>query len=630
MIRIQHASAVTCALLFLGSAVQADPRPAGLNHGKHIGKLPEDVTLKDNSNAKVKLCAAINKLRAIGNAATTPAAGKTKYTNAANELDTMKKEGRIGIECAAEYKGTFAALTKGDRLSTKAGDRMNVDPGTLKDYSEADMAGVLLHELEHCCQPAGMSHARKEVCAYWTQYCFYRDAKAAGDTTVQGWIDSLELCFPGFNAFKATNPASGVYPEDNGGYTEDGKKKKLQGMACFAQEPAVCPTLAFDWDNVGATTTIHVTNRVTGEMTTINTGIDTVHGARGYIDFGGERVLIVAGESSGVGICRRYIDTNADDLVDQASGVTVVPASAGVAPLLDVQYRVVSDAARLYVLAKSGAACAIYRLVDNYADGLPDALGGAFASSSQFPELMSCLSLATEGGDGSAINLAATTRRFDESRAWDYYDYQYAVYADSDDDGDADSSTGLRSARDEVELVPVSTNNVANQQTHVIVNGRPSSSVSVHAFSVASGSFTELLGTGQIATSGEVNITLSRALVDADRLRLTDTSCGITSPDIEVESDFKPMILSGTNETGLAAGGETVTLTGELLPVGTGSKCWFGETEASVVSRSPSVWVVTVPSVSLPTGTFMVVPVKITQSGTDDAIGVGHLYVSSL
>ncbi len=592
----------------------------GIHGGGHIGKTP-------NAAQMVTICNAIDILWRMG---LQPNLRRTqrgaKYRKAARVLHQMKVTGRLAYECGAGYVPALAWCMR-DRRASKRGDRINVTARGLRK-SPASLAGVLFHEYIHACQgysngfprsPQGRNGYRIELCAYWRQYCFLRDAQAAGHD-VSDSINMWRGHYGGQYDFPSLYDADPLtYPDRRNACWRCDRRRRGGRVWRFG---ALSIDTSFSFDASESQPTIRQMRFDVGTEQEIASGLDRVDNILAYQPSARGIVLLVAGEQGSGYAIRRFVDTDGDGNVDASSGATVVGRGVGLGSIGGLAW--IPNVAGDSVFALDVDNHVIYRLNDQSGDGLPDTLGAVYANAEVFPALEDAASLSVHGEYGvTPLVLAAYMQPWSVVTCGYWSGLTYMELSDNDGDGAAGTATDVLSQDEEVRLRPVVTNSVHVGQMTLEVHGSIGCTFDVRAFEAATGSYSDILGSSVSNEAGFATIALNRPLVGSDVIAVFDATNEQGVENMTVSADPEAMVFDASETMGSPSGGTTITLTGESLPTNASATVWFDETEGVVVSRSAASWVVRSPAYVLPEGRIAVASVEIRQHG-EDPIDASH------
>ena len=592
----------------------------GIHGGGHIGKPFDDWQM-------AKVCDAIDILRQLGNSPQLIGTARgAKYRKADRVLHHMKITGRLAYECGAGYLPALAWCMR-DGRSSKRGDRINVTARGLRK-SPASLAGVLFHEYIHTCQgydngfpgsPQGRNGRRIELCAYWRQYCFLRDAQAAG-LDVSDSINMWRGYYGGIYDFPSLYDADPLtYPDKRFRCYRCDRRRRGGYVFRFGAPP---PQTSFTFDASEFQPKIRQARFDDGTHHEFASGLDRIDNVLAYQPAGRGIVLLVAGEQGSGYAIRRFEDADGDGNVDAASGAVVVGRAVGVGSIGGMAWMpgVAGDS----VFALDTRDDVIYRLADANDDGLPDSLGSVYANADVFPELEEASTLMVHGEYGvTSLVLAAYMQPWSVVTCGYWSGLTYIELSDNDGDGAAGTATAVLSQDEEMKLRPAVTGSAHAGQAALEVHGSVGCTFEVRAFASSTGSYSEILGSAVSDAHGFATILLDRALALSDTIAVFDATNEQGIENLAVVADAEPWVKDASETMGMPEGGTTITFTGEDLPTDATAAVWFGDTQGTVVSRASSTWVVRSPAHAIPEGRFAVVPVEIRDS-SGNAIEATH------
>lgn len=360
----------------------------------------------------------------------------------------------------------------------------------------------------------------------------------------------------------------------------------------------------------------------TWESVEIDTGI-SMSGLRLYATTAGNIVILVTGsDGSGNGIVKAYEDTDADGLVEPTAATVVVSAADGLGLISGATWIDGASGRAFYIFDRPNSR--VYRIVDTDSDEVPDDLGSSFATAVQFPELAGLQGLTTTMSAGAEVVTVSSRSQYYRSFGV-VFDHSWVQLADTNGDGTADWSSGLRAFQDTVHFPPSFVDGVFHNKTQLLVHAPKGNTVEVYAQD-SGGAFSEFLGTAVTGSNQRALVILNRQIGMNDVLRPVDTTLDLDGPAVEADNAEARLDHLDVRE-GTEDGGTTVTIYGEALPTTPNAHVWFGDSEATILSQASTQIVVRSNAAPQVAFGYDVVPVRIVCPGQPDATGLEFTFV---
>lgn len=335
------------------------------------------------------------------------------------------------------------------------------------------------------------------------EYCFNCDQLASGtlnaaqQAKIQAEKNKIAVRYPLFPGWKA----QGKIGQPGAGYkplycSSSGSTSTSSPVYIVAADPTTV-TVAIEGSGGSLITS------------TINVGMNTC--ALGcYATSSGIEVLLVSGDSAGVGVMKAYWDTDDDGFVDASTETTIIGTSDALGVVAGFTWVETGAGARYYAIDKDSSK--IYNLTDTNSDEVPDDLGTVFASPTQFPEIDGAQSLyaAEVAGGAEALGVSFREDWLLHARHHEDDDESWVNLRDTNGDDVADRSGGLAKLKDAIEYEPGFVDGVFKNKTQLTVDAPAGAIVEVRAWESSTGDFTELLGTA--VTGADETATVSLVL----------------------------------------------------------------------------------------------------------------------